>query len=99
MTASSFRVFQGKFACTGLRHLLVGFPLRSRLVVQGIVGVGLCQQTLDGQQDGFHLQGGRPVLFQNVETNPAQVICIRANLPMLGWYIFVSNTTLGGDIG
>lgn len=76
MIGKSFGIFQGEFSGHGFSSLLVGLPLVSSFVIEGIVGVGLSQQALDGQQDGLHLEGRRPVLLQDVEADPAQVVCV-----------------------
>lgn len=76
MMFKSFGILDGEFPGHGFSGLLVGLPLVSSFVIEGIVGVGLSQQALDGEQDGLHLESGRPVLLEDVEADPAQVVCV-----------------------
>jgi hypothetical protein len=67
----SFGVEFGEFAGLGFGVLLVALPLGGGLVIEGVVGVGLGEETLDGEQDRLHLEGGGPVLLEDVEADPS----------------------------
>lgn len=85
MNRRSFGVLDSEVFGLGLGSLLVGLPLLGGLVIEGIIGVGLGEEALDGEQDGLHLERGRPVLLEDVEADASEVVWLNGELPMLGW--------------
>jgi hypothetical protein len=49
-------------------------PRVGHVIGQGVVGVGAAQQRLDRQQHRPNLQGRRPLVFQNVQADPPELV-------------------------
>lgn len=47
----------------------VGLPEVRDLLVQGVVEVGGREEGLDGEEDGSNLEGGAPLVLQNVKAD------------------------------
>ena len=49
-------------------------PLAGDGLVQGVVRVGRGEEGLNREQDGADLEGGRPLVFQDVQADAAQAV-------------------------
>lgn len=73
-----FSVVHGVAACPVLgvadRFGLVDLPQLGHVVGEGVVGIGGRQQGLDGQEHGANLQGGTPLVLEDVEADASESI-------------------------